>query len=72
MRFCNTVRALLSQELRAKGYSHGLKKVRATRSQRTPGIMVADMLAGAARHEVLHGQPYLAHVKKTVEVVSLP
>ncbi len=72
LRFCNTVRALLSQELGAKGYSRGLKKVRISRSQRTPGIMVADMLTGAARHEVLHGQPYLAHVKKTVGVVSLP
>lgn len=45
---CVQVREALSRKMKAEGYDYRLGKVRPYRSHRSDGVMLADMLSGAA------------------------
>ncbi len=45
---CIRVREALSRKMKAEGHDYRLGKVRPYRSHRSDGVMLADMLSGAA------------------------
>jgi len=50
--------------MKAEGHDYRLGKVRPYRSHRSGGVMLADMLSGAARHPVQGKAPnFLAPLK---------
>jgi Protein of unknown function (DUF3800) len=67
--FCTRARKLLSEGFRADGFDYRIDKVRPSESSRTPGVQVADMLAGAARYAALRGDPtYLNLVRRRIAI----
>jgi hypothetical protein len=72
--FCTCARKVLTEGFRAGRHDYRIDRVKPSESQRTPGVMIADMLAGAARYAALCGQPtYLDPVKKKITAqIHLP
>jgi len=61
---CMRVREALLRKMKAEGHDYRLGKVRPYRSHRSGGVMLADMLSGAARHPVQGKAPnFLAPLK---------
>ena len=70
---CIQVREILSQMMKAEGYDYRLGKVRPYRSHRSDGVMLADMLSGAARHTAQGKTPnFLAPLKRKIALRNVP
>jgi len=70
---CMQVRETLSRKMKAEGYDYRLSKVRPYRSHRSDGVMVADMLSGAARHTAQGKAPdFLAALARKIMLRNIP
>jgi len=70
---CVQVREALSRKMKAEGHDYRLGKVRPYRSHRSDGVMLADMLSGAARHTAQGKEPnYLTPLKRKVTLRNIP
>lgn len=70
---CVQVREALSRKMKTEGYDYRLGKVRPYRSHRSDGVMLADMLSGAARHTAQGKAPnFLAPLKRKTTLRNIP
>jgi len=70
---CDATKRQFKQRAEKLSRECHLGKVKPAESHRTDGIMVADMLAGAAQRAVEGGTPdYLASLRRQITVVRSP